>query len=209
MTSEKNKSIFKSVKKQINKLIGGSVFIWKKRGCPVPPPHKVKEKIIETLAGKHNCRALIETGTYKGDMIKAQLNNFDWLASIELSEQFYLGAKKRFCNVDKVHLYLGDSGEVLSHTIEDVPPDHKICFWLDGHYSGGKTARKSKDTPIIHELNIILDSLLTGVILIDDARCFVGENDYLTIEELKSFVSSKEKAIEMFEVEDDIIRIVF
>jgi hypothetical protein len=44
------------------------------------------------------------------------------------------------------------------------------------------------------------------VILIDDARCFTGENDYPTLDELKSFVAER-KPNHKFSVEHDIIRI--
>lgn len=209
MTTEVKKSLFGSFKKQINRIFNGSVIVWKIRNCPVPPPHKVKEKIIRNFAREHGCGALIETGTYRGDMIKAQINNFDWLASIELSEYYYERAQKRFSGKKKVHLYQGDSGEVIGQAIKDVPSGLKVCFWLDGHYSGGKTERKAKDTPIIQELDTVFDSLQSGVILIDDARCFIGQNDYPSIDELKKFVYEKNKAIELFDNRDDIIRIVF
>jgi len=44
------------------------------------------------------------------------------------------------------------------------------------------------------------------VILIDDARCFIGERGYPKIDELKEFVLSKYSDWE-FEVKDDIIRL--
>jgi hypothetical protein len=80
-------------------------------------------------------------------------------------------------------------------------------FWLDGHYSGGITAKGPLDTPIVKELDSILNHSVTGhVILIDDARCFVGENDYPTIDELREILHT-ERPRWVFEVKDDIIRI--
>lgn len=44
------------------------------------------------------------------------------------------------------------------------------------------------------------------VILIDDARCFTGQEDYPTIRALKEFVM-KNRPDYLFEVKDDIFRI--
>ena len=80
-------------------------------------------------------------------------------------------------------------------------------FWLDGHYSEGITAKGQLNTPILAELNHILNhSIKDHVILIDDARCFNGLDDYPTIDELKKIIVDKKPALQ-FSVADDIIRI--
>jgi hypothetical protein len=61
-------------------------------------------------------------------------------------------------------------------------------FWLDGHYSGGVTARGESDTPIYAELVHVLGSSHKNVIVIDDARCFGSGAKYPTIEALTAFV---------------------
>jgi hypothetical protein len=82
-----------------------------------------------------------------------------------------------------------------------------ILFWLDGHYSGGETAKGEANTPILKELEFILrHPIKNHVILIDDARCFIGENDYPTLRELAVFVSGINNELN-FTVENDIIRI--
>ena len=196
------------LKIEFDKIINESVLIWKLRSCPVPPPHRIKERAIKDLASTNGCRFFIETGTYTGEMINSQLNNFDYISSVELSDYYYRQAKMKFNGVDKVHLYLGDSSEVLRDMINDLPSKDGVCFWLDGHYSEGKTACGEKETPIMRELDVVLSDVDSGVILIDDARCFVGQNDYPTIESLKEFVYSKGKSIRSFEIRDDIIRIL-
>jgi len=79
-------------------------------------------------------------------------------------------------------------------------------FWLDGHYSGGLTAQGDSDTPISAELTAILTSpCKTHVILIDDARCFDGNNGYPYLEDLLKTV--REKSNYCIEVSTDIIRL--
>ncbi|MDX6611503.1 MAG: hypothetical protein QOD75_689, partial [Blastocatellia bacterium] len=57
------------------------------------------------------------------------------------------------------------------------------------------------------ELDHILNHPVAGhVILIDDARCFTGYNDYPTVDELRETVAAKKPDWEM-SVELDIIRI--
>lgn len=77
---------------------------------------------------------------------------------------------------------------------------------MDGHYSGFETAKGDLETPIKLELEIILNSEYEHVILIDDARLFIGENDYPTIEELKKYILSKNNSLTV-NIIDDIIRV--
>ena len=65
----------------------------------------------------------------------------------------------------------------------------RTVFWLDGHYSGGFTARAALDTPVVKELGTIFSHRVKDhVILIEDARLFNGTDDYPTIEELTALV---------------------
>lgn len=77
---------------------------------------------------------------------------------------------------------------------------------MDGHYSDGITARGEKDCPIYEELEAILgEKPMDHVLLIDDARCFVGQGDYPTIEALTAFVQRKRPHYQLA-VKNDIIR---
>lgn len=64
----------------------------------------------------------------------------------------------------------------------------KAIFWLDGHYSGGITARGDKDCPIWEELKAIFSTNTEHIILIDDARLFIGERDYPSLSGVKTFI---------------------
>jgi len=178
---------------------------WEKQGRPSPPPHIVKEELIRNYAQKFNTHVLIETGTYLGDMVHAMKKTFSRIVSFELDQQLAAQARTRFAADSHIEIIQGDSGRLLGDLLKTIA--EPCLFWLDGHYSGGITAKGSLETPIKNELNFILAHPIEDhVILIDDARCFTGENDYPTIDELQSVVN-EQKRKRKFSVEHDVIRI--
>lgn len=161
---------------------------WVKKGKPVPAPHAVKQELVARYAKKHNISTLVESGTYLGDMVWAQQDNFEKIYTIELSKFLQEAAKHRFRKSNHIEFIHGDSGKLMSTLIKDLP--EKSLFWLDGHYSGGITARGDKDCPITEEVKAILSSDIEHVLLIDDARYFIGERDYPTINGLSAYIIS-------------------
>jgi hypothetical protein len=178
---------------------------WARNGRTVPPPHIFKQRVLRNSAKKFGLKILVETGTYSGDMVEAMKGRFDRIYSIELCKELFEKAKKRFQAEGTVELIHGDSGTELGRLIGRI--DRPTLFWLDGHYSGGITARGDKDTPIYEELSHILDAPDKGhVIVIDDAWCFGVDPAYPSIEELSDFIKSKRPNTNII-VEDDSIRI--
>lgn len=178
---------------------------WERQGRPSPPPHIVKEELIRDYAKTFNTQILIETGTYLGDMVQAMKKTFSRIISFELDETLAAQAQQRFASDDHIQIVQGDSGKLLGDHIANI--NEPCLFWLDGHYSGGITAKGALETPIKNEMTIILSHPIDGhVLLIDDARCFTGANDYPTLDELRSFVAAR-KPNYKFSVEHDAIRI--
>lgn len=162
---------------------------WLKKGKPAPPPGVIKQKAIREIANKYGIRILIETGTFLGDMVYAMRPHFDHVYSIELSDIYFNKAKDRFKNAENVTLLHGDSGNELGKLLKHI--SEPIIFWLDGHYSGGTTAKGEKETPIYEELNHIFEHWQNGsVIIIDDARLFGTDPSYPTIDEISEFIKS-------------------
>ena len=177
---------------------------WVAAGRPAPPPHVIKQKVIKSYKDKYLYDVLVETGTYLGDMVNAQKKVFKKVISIELSAQLFENARQRFMKDKNVVLFQGDSGKVLHQILDNV--NEPAIFWLDGHYSAGITALGDKECPIYEELEAIFQKCRnTPVILIDDARCFIGEGDYPTIEDLTAYVKSKDERYQVA-IEYDIIR---
>jgi hypothetical protein len=178
---------------------------WLKNGCPVPPPYYLKQITIKEYQERYGYEILVETGTYLGDMVEAQKKNFKKIISIELSAELSEKAKKRFRNDKHIQILNGDSGKILPGVLAGIT--NPAIFWLDGHYSEGITAKGEKESPIIEELNAILKYRnLNHILLIDDARSFVGKGDYPSIEELKEYIKTKNVNYQI-DIKDDIIRL--
>lgn len=184
---------------------------WIQRGSPIPPPHTYKVQVIRKYATRYGCKTLIESGTFLGDMIFSQINFFEEIISIEIDEELYCRAREKFDRYSHIKLYKGDSGKILEKILINMSATTDTIFWLDGHYSGSITAKGETNTPILKELKHIFQYYkgCTAVILIDDARCFNGEDDYPTITELENFcLKNNYKMVKHFFVLNDIIRCV-
>lgn len=190
-----------------NRLTRRSVIAdWKSRGMPVPPPHQYKQSVIEEVGKKYNLSTLIETGTLFGLMIECQRKFFKKLISVELDSKLFENAKNYFKKYAHIKIFQGDSSDLMPKMLDEIVND-SVLFWLDGHYSGENTALGNKHCPILEELGSILNYKITNkYILIDDARCFTGSNDYPTISELEHFIKTKDNELKIT-ILNDIIHI--
>jgi hypothetical protein len=177
---------------------------WVADGKPLPVSYVSKHAALRAAAKQFNTRTLVETGTYLGDTLYMLNPDFETLYSIELSPQFHEKAKTRFREMKSIRLIQGDSGRELARLVPTLPGP--ALFWLDGHYSGGATARGDKDCPVLEELDAIFHSPFEHVIYIDDARLFTGSDDYPTLDALKAYVHTRKPGYVM-EVINDCIRL--
>lgn len=126
----------------------------------------------EVLRPYVNNRIFIETGTGKGDGIRAALTcGFGEIWSVDLE------------NSDEVSNQLGGNDSVILHKGQDsreflrdlMKITFEPCtFWLDAHACGG--AGSYEDVPLLGELEIIASHpIKTHTILIDDVR-LIGSN---------------------------------
>ncbi|AZI25856.1 hypothetical protein EA772_11065 [Pedobacter sp. G11] len=181
------------------------IYEWEKQGKPAPPPHIIKQKAILQAKKASGYNILIETGTYLGEMIESQKNTFRIIYSIELGHDLHIAAKAKFKKEAHINLLEGDSGKILKVLMPQIK--EPAIFWLDGHYSGGITAKGDKDCPIFEELTAILNAdKLPHILMIDDARLFNGADGYPTVAELNSFIRTFTTAFKQ-EIENDIISI--
>jgi hypothetical protein len=196
--------IIDKIKFRLDKLLKKKMVI---------PDMVEKRKVIDNFIEVFQPRYFIETGTFLGDTVEYFKNKFDVIYSIELSEELANKAKVRFANDINVTIVHGDSSIKLKDMIVDLK--EPILFWLDGHYSSEffikdeyiKTAKGDTNTPIQLELDIILNSSVLPIILIDDARLFTGKNDYPTLNAIKQQVNLSGKNLDVF-VNKDIIHII-
>jgi len=143
------------------------------RGRRVNPPHIVKERHVKASQKRYGARVFVETGTYYGDMVAPVKGIFREIYSIELSKSLAEKARRRFRRHAHIRILCGDSATLLADVLASIV--EPSVFWLDGHYSGGETARGACDYPVLAELQAIQHHPVKAhVVLIDDARSFTG-----------------------------------
>ena len=178
---------------------------WEKNGAHLPMPNLGKQRVVIEYIKKFSPAIFIETGTYKGKMVYAVMPHIKEIYSIELDETHCRNAQKRFAGYPSIHIIQGQSGKVLPKILNNI--DKPCLFWLDAHYSSGSTAKGETNTPIMQEMESILNHTRAKdhIILIDDARFFTGGNDYPALKTLERLILDIHPGW-IFGVKDDIIR---
>jgi len=178
---------------------------WYAGGMPGPPPPLIKHQIIRDYANRFSLHTFVETGSFLGDTVWATKDIFDRIFTIELNRMMHERLRKEFFHLLYITAMQGDSAAMLPDILAQV--SEPCLFWLDAHYSGWKTARGNINTPIMQELEHIFTHPVSGhVILIDDARYFIGKDHYPRIDQLKDFIRSRRPG-HVCEVRNDIIRV--
>lgn len=166
----------------------------------------MKARTLLNLANEYNLNLFVETGTHSGGTVNAMRGHFKKIYSIELSDEFYKKAAHWFRNDTTVTIVHGDSAKELLPIVQQLT--EAALFWLDGHYSEGKTARGEKDTPIMEELEHIYTNLnFPHVVVIDDARAFGTDPEYPTIAEIEQKLKQMGVAYQL-QLRNDAIRIL-
>lgn len=170
-------------------------------------PHLVKRSLINKVQKDSGAKIFIETGTYMGEMVFSVCNLFEKVFTIEIDPDLYENAKLRLRSKHNVQVLQGDSAKVLPKVLSNL--DQDIIFWLDAHYSGGITGGKEGKTPIEKELLAIFDYKKTKIkkcyILIDDAGCFTGKDNYPTLLKIETLAKEHEMSAN---VKKEIIRLL-
>lgn len=176
-----------------------AVFKWP----PLPASPACKHELVSRMGSEWKLKNLIETGTFEGDMVEAQRENFDRIATIELADALYQSATERFAAFQQITVIQGDSGLRLAEAMKlfQCP----VLFWLDAHYSGGVTASGDEESPILKELLLIAArDNNEDVILIDDARLFGWRRGYPSLRRLRKFVA-KHLPTYCVKIESDVV----
>ena len=149
--------------------------------------------IVLPLINYCDVPTFIESGTAGGETIRSVSHLFRQCHTIELIEgraiqPEYSGA------IGNIKWHTGNSVDILPKIIDElieqknkiVQPDKDIIsiynyamFWLDAHYSDPEpNTSEFKECPVMEELEIISRYCDDAIILIDDARLFMGQPPY-------------------------------
>lgn len=197
------------IKQYIREIINPLLIVfWRLNGIKVDEGktfYSQEEKrafIREVCLKRPDIRTFIETGTHLGNTIEFLKNDFDKIFSIELSEEYAKNAVIRFEKEPHIKIIQGDSSIELPKLLENI--QGPCAFWLDGHYSYGDTALAQKETPILDEVGAILRSKEAHIILIDDARLFIGRHHYPLLSKFAQFIK-KADSVYSISMSKDII----
>lgn len=155
----------------------GQTLRWIGCSFDAPSPNWVKRRVIMRRGIRGG--TWVETGTYLGDTTACMARTGDRVISIEPQESFHSRARLRFAKTPNVKPVLGSSEKVFPSVVAGISGD--VTFWLDGHFSGGRTYQAESDTPIRLELEEIarrLPALGRVCILVDDIRFFRADNPH-------------------------------
>src|SRR4051794_31890556 len=129
---------------------------------------RVPIEVVDQLAAVHGIRRAVETGTFRGAGTRLLADRFEEVETIELSRRYAWRARGIFATRRNGRVRQGDSRHLLQ------PSNTPTLYWLDGHSSGGATAGKANECPLIEELRATSPGHAHDCYLIDDARMFLG-----------------------------------
>lgn len=167
---------------------------WQKRSWASPAPNFVKRQVLR----RHSSPSAtwVETGTYLGETSRYLARSGSAVISLEPSPYYYALAKRKLRSFKNVKLINGSSETHFSGVINSLSGE--VCFWLDGHHSGGQTFRGAMVSPVLKELEEIsrARTRFSSIrVMVDDVRLFPvgshkGEPGYPPITSLTDFAES-------------------
>jgi hypothetical protein len=114
----------------------------------------------------------IETGTHKGGTTFWAAKHFKNVYTIEIDEAMSKSTASAPHCPPNIEFLVGNSKVILPQLVERGL-EGNCLFWLDGHWcfvGGGK----EEECPLMEELDAIR-SMQHSILMIDDARCFLGK----------------------------------
>ena len=136
---------------------------------------------ILRLAADLDCNVFVESGTYLGATLQAALDSghFQRVYSVELVRELYERARKLVKSNPAAQVFWGKSHEIFRQQIFPLcdAKDH-LFFFLDAHYSCGKTGGAHEPCPLMEELEAIRDAFpANGSVIVVDDTDDLGRDD--------------------------------
>lgn len=122
-----------------------------------------RQALFKALVAKIVPASIIETGTFRGTTTQYMTETGLPIYSVEGLARNYGFSRARLWRKGNVHLYQGDSREVLRLLLADklrALRDRTVFAYLDAHWNA--------DLPLREELEIIFNHCPAAVVMIDD-----------------------------------------
>ena len=149
-------------------------------------------------------RVFVETGTHKGDTVKAMLlsNLFTTIYSVDNNAARAHKAKHRFRSFPHIHCAHSDNSVWIPEVLKQI--DEPALFWLNAHAAHEQVQKSGTKTLLLDEIRAIAAHRTDHVIIVDGARYYDGSlEDYPGIKQIQELLPSNWNC----EVDNDIIRI--
>jgi hypothetical protein len=131
----------------------------------------IPEKLVLEILKTQPTPNFVETGTFRGGTTLWAARHFKKVVTIEInSDLSHAVANRRDCP-HNIQFLVGNSAALMPEVVSRL--DGPALFWLDGHYCGPGTGDTAEECPIMEEL-AALTKVMDAIVLIDDARCFLG-----------------------------------
>ena len=131
----------------------------------------IPKEIVLQFKEKGAIKNFVETGTYKGGTCFWAGHHFDKVYTIEIDPAISKATSENPECPANVKFYVGNSKDVLPGLVNELKG--ASLFWLDGHWCNVTEMGKDMECPVMDEIRA-LRNLGDSVILIDDARAFLG-----------------------------------
>jgi hypothetical protein len=128
-------------------------------------------EIVLRFRDKGRIKYFVETGTYRGNTSFWAAQHFEKVFTIEIDPEISRETASRADRPSNIEFLVGNSRDILPQVIKQL--NGSAVFWLDGHWCNVTELGKDMECPLIEELHT-LRTLKDSVILIDDARAFLG-----------------------------------
>jgi hypothetical protein len=148
--------------------------LWRMRSVTNPYSY-TKFRIINMLRKLTGAKVMVETGTYLGNTADRCARKFDKVYTVELDQDLARRATEFLKRRPNVRVIQGDGLVELPKVLE-LPEVDNVLIFLDGHYSGGITAKGDLPEPAADELKAIAPfKHKVRAVIIDDFRSFGKE----------------------------------
>ena len=128
-------------------------------------------EIVLKFKERGNIQNFVETGTFRGNTSFWAARHFAHVYTIEIDPEISRETSSKPDCPANIKFLVGNSKDVLPGIVDQL--QGPSIFWLDGHWCNVTELGKEMECPLVDEL-IALRNLTDAVILIDDARAFLG-----------------------------------